>query len=108
VLSRFRGALTLKEGGDQLPADMDWDESISVRLVVNDALTAEQQRLVIDDFDLEQLEAFEIRKALVGYFLQANLLPTSESELNEAKSHPERFPVLAVGNSGESVISYAF
>jgi hypothetical protein len=108
VLSRFRGALTLKEGGDQLPSDMDWDELLSVRLVVNDALTAEQQRLVIDDFDLEQLEAFEIRKALVGYFLQANLLPTSESELNEAKSHPERFPVLAVGNSGESVISYAF
>ena len=108
VLSRFRGALTLKVSGDELPVDNAWDESLLVRLVVNDALTAAQQRLVIDDFDLEQLEAFEIRKALIGYFLQANLLPTSESELNEAKTHPERFPVLAVCNSGESVISFAF
>ncbi len=108
VLPRFRCALTLKDVGDERPVDNAWDESLLVRLVVNDALTAAQQRLVIDDFDLEQLEAFEIRKALIGYFLQANLLPTSESELNEAKTHPERFPVLAVSNSGESVISYAF
>ena len=109
VLSRFRGTLTLQgDGGEVLPADNAWEESVYIRLVVNDALSGAQQQLVREDFDLVQLEAFEIRKALVGYFLQANLLPTSEAELREATTHPERFPVMAVTNSGESVVHLGF
>lgn len=109
VLSRFRTQLKLTGiEGDDLPSDHLWDETLAVRLVVNEALTPAQQQLVSDDYSLQTLEAFEIRKALVGYFLQANLLPTSEPELHEARIHPERFPVIAVENSGESVVNFAF
>jgi len=109
VLSRFRTQLRLTGiEGDPLPDDQLWNETIAVRLVVNEALNLAQQQLVFDDYDLKALEAFDIRKALIGYFLQANLLPTSESELREASIHPERFPVMAVTNSGETVVNLGF
>ena len=110
VLNRFRGTPELKFGEpDLLPEDSAWEESLEVRLVPNPALSPEQQTLISDDYDLNQLEPFKIRKALITYFLQANLLPTSDAELNEAAQMPQRFPVLAVSaDSGDTVVSFAF
>lgn len=110
VLNRFRSTPQLQMGEpDLLPQDSAWDESLEVRLIPNPALSDEQQVLIADDYDLAQLEPFKIRKALITYFLQANLLPTGESELLEAQQTPQRFPVLAVtGDANESVVSFAF
>jgi len=110
VLNRFRGTPELQFGEpDLLPQDLDWEESLEVRLIPNPALTAEQQALIAEDYDLAQLEPFSIRKALITYFLQANLLPTGESELRDAEKTPQRFPVLAVtSGTDESVVSFAF
>lgn len=114
VLSRFRTTPLLL--ADQTPVphtDQAWDEILEVRLIVNPELNPAQQWLIEEDYDLKQLKPFLIRKALVGYFLQANLLPSSTSELNEARIHPQRFPLLPVNSpSGEaaeeSIIGYAF
>lgn len=110
VLNRFRTIPTLKFGeADLLPADTAWEESLQVRLIANPSLSDEQQSLIVEDFDLAALEPFQIRKALITYFLQANLLPTSASELEEASQMPQRFPVLAVSaETNETVVSFAF
>lgn len=111
VLNRFRTTPQLVglDEPDLLPEDTAWEESLEVNLVANTALNSQQQRLIEEDYDLAQLEPFKIRKALIGYFLQANLLPTSQAELDEAKQLPQRFPVLAVsGETDETVISFAF
>ena len=110
VLNRFRGSPALQFGEpDLLPEDSAWEEMVEVRLIPNPSLSAAQQDLIAEDYDLNQLEPFKIRRALITYFLQANLLPTSQSELSEASVLPQRFPVLAVrADNGESVVSLAF
>jgi len=110
VLNRFRTTPQFDLGEpDLLPEDSAWEESLEVKLVANTALSEQQQRLIEEDYDLGKLEPFQIRKALIGYFLQANLLPTSQAELDEAKLLPQRFPVLAVSaDTDETVISFAF
>lgn len=110
VLNRFRTTPQLQMGEpDLLPEDSAWKETLRVRLVANPSLSAEQQALIVDDYDLNSLEPFHIRKALITYFLQANLLPTSASELEEAKQMPQRFPVLAVSaETNQSVVAFAF
>ncbi len=110
VLSRFRGTPQIITDSLGIPPEDDaWNQSLQIQLIVNPNLNEDQQSLISDDYDLEQLKPFEIRKALVGYFLQANLLPSTTNELQEAQSHPERFPLLPINsNSGERVIGYAF
>lgn len=110
VLNRFRTTPQLQMGEpDLLPEDSAWEETLRVRLEANPSLSAEQQALIVDDYDLNSLEPFQIRKALITYFLQANLLPTSASELEEAKQMPQRFPVLAVSaETNQSVVAFAF
>jgi len=110
VLNRFRTTPQLQMGEpDLLPQDSAWEETLEVRLIANPSLSAAQQALITDDYDLNQLEPFKIRKALITYFLQANLLPTSSAELDEAAQMPQRFPVLAVSaQSNESVVAFAF
>lgn len=110
VLNRFRTTPQLQMGEpDLLPQDSAWEETLEVRLIANPSLSTAQQALITDDYDLNQLEPFKIRKALITYFLQANLLPTSSAELDEAAQMPQRFPVLAVSaQSNESVVAFAF
>ncbi len=94
VLSRMLTTPKLLTIEDSLGPDEEFEATENINLVVNPELPKMGQDLIIREYQLNQHSTFEVRKCLVNYFLQANALPASKKQVEEAKQFPWAFPVV--------------
>jgi len=96
VLSRFQTLPKIGQQNRQPPVlDYNWIEMLNISLVVNPSLNIDQQRLIARDFGFNNTSLeIQVRKALIPYFLQMNLLPCTQEDLEHARIRPERYPLL--------------
>jgi len=99
VLSRFLTVPSLLDdaSGAQLPEDSKWNEKLIIKLIANPALNKDARTLIEREYGIDNFISVEVRKTLVHYFLQTNLLPYSQDSLDSAEKTPWAFP-LAIEN----------
>lgn len=94
VLSRMLATPKLLTTEESLGPDEEFEATESINLVVNPELPKMGQDLINREYQLGQHSTFVVRKCLVNYFLQANSLPASKKQVEEAKQFPWAFPVV--------------
>lgn len=96
VLSRFlmTPKILVDERVEELPEDKDWKENVDITLVPNPKLDKDGQALIAREYALEEHTKVTLQKALIHYYLQANLLPHSKEQVSISKNNPWAFPLV--------------
>ena len=96
VLSRFLHSpkVLSDESFDNLPIDGEWETEVLVKLKANPKLGLDGCDLISREYDLINNNSVKLRKALVHYYLQANLLPHNEEQRTISMEKPWAFPVI--------------
>ncbi len=74
--------------------DVSWETKIEIKLVPNPALSNDARKLIAREFNLKKgVRVLNLRAALVQYFIQDNLLPCTNQQIEESKDKPWKFPL---------------
>jgi len=94
VLSRILTVPRLLNEKPDLPQDINWDTKLDIELTPNPNLSCDGRKLISIEYQLKKTGMIRVRAALVHYFLQANFLPNSVEQLEQAKVQPWSYPVM--------------
>lgn len=88
-------------------SDPAFNNSLSVSLEVNDLLPQDGKQMIERENGLSEQSSYLIKECLLGYFLRDNNLPSTKTQLEEAKLDPWAFPIIA-SIEGERIEDYFF
>ena len=107
VLSRMLTLPELKKASEAVPEDASFFRELEVKVIPNPALDDIAQKLIAKEYELENERCFIVKECLVNYFLRANSLPSSLSQLRDAETSPWAYPVVAALDGGLTSLFYS-
>jgi hypothetical protein len=78
----------------EIPEDVDWDDQVTVALMVNPQLNSDAQAMILEEYIDSLNRSYVMPSAMVRYFIVDNNLPGSNQQKQQAVTTPESYPIL--------------